>query len=76
MQVKPNGMLISYSPDRWSRRTSATSKTLHKSQPHAKPVAEYMGEKKGRHFTDEQLTEMYRCMQDTLDGHYELTEKQ
>ena len=31
---------------------------------------------KGRCFTDEQLTEMYRCMQDTLEGNYELTGKQ
>lgn len=31
---------------------------------------------KGHHFSDEQLTEMYRCMHDTLDGVYELTDNQ
>lgn len=31
---------------------------------------------KGRQFSDEQLTAIYRCLQDTLDGHYELTDAQ
>ena len=31
---------------------------------------------KGRYFTEEQLVEMYRCMQDTLDGNYELHPEQ
>ena len=31
---------------------------------------------KGRWFFGEPLTEMYRSMQDTLDGQYELTDKQ
>lgn len=31
---------------------------------------------KGRYFSDEQLTEMYRCMHDTLDGVYEFTDSQ
>ena len=31
---------------------------------------------KGRQFSDEQLVEMSRCVKDTLDGDYELTEAQ
>lgn len=31
---------------------------------------------KGRQFTDEQLTELYRCTQDVLDGCYEITDAQ
>ena len=31
---------------------------------------------KGRQFTDEQLTELYRCAQDTLDHEYELSDAQ
>ncbi|MDD4510183.1 MAG: hypothetical protein PHY23_04675 [Oscillospiraceae bacterium] len=31
---------------------------------------------KGCYFSEEQLTEMYRCMHDMLDGEYELTDNQ